>query len=79
MLERSPDKLALQLAHLFMDLPMMVLMALLIMRSRDTYAFNYPLTQNIALVPAFYWIGNPNNFSNNLNIYGGNLRAQFSL
>ena len=38
----------------------------------------YPLTQNIALVPAFYWIGNPNNFSNNPNIYVGNLRAQFS-
>ena len=38
----------------------------------------YPLTQNIALVPAFYWIGNPNNFSDNPNIYVGNLRAQFS-
>jgi len=38
----------------------------------------YPLTQNIALVPAFYWIGNANNFSNNPNIYVGNLRAQFS-
>jgi hypothetical protein len=38
----------------------------------------YPLSQNIALVPAFYWIGNPNNFSGNPNIYVGNLRAQFS-
>lgn len=38
----------------------------------------YPLSQNIALVPAFYWIGNPNNVSDNPNIYVGNLRAQFS-
>ncbi|WP_009633146.1 iron uptake porin [Synechocystis sp. PCC 7509] len=38
----------------------------------------YPLSQNIALVPAFYWIGNPNNFSGNPNIYVANLRAQFS-
>jgi Carbohydrate-selective porin, OprB family/S-layer homology domain len=38
----------------------------------------YPLTDNIALVPAFYFIGNPNNFSDNPNIYVGNLRVQFS-
>lgn len=38
----------------------------------------YPLTDNIALVPAFYLIGNPNNFSDNPNIYLGNLRAQFT-
>ncbi|MDY7013549.1 MAG: iron uptake porin, partial [Cyanobacteriota bacterium] len=38
----------------------------------------YPLTHNIALVPAFYWIGNPNNFSNNSDIYIGNFRVQFS-
>jgi hypothetical protein len=38
----------------------------------------YPLTNNIALVPAFYVIGNPNNFSNNPTVYVGNLRAQFS-
>jgi len=38
----------------------------------------YPLTNNIALVPAFYLIGNPNNFSDNPNIYVGNFRAQFS-
>lgn len=38
----------------------------------------YPLTNNIALVPAFYVIGNPNNFSDNPTIYVGNLRAQFS-
>lgn len=38
----------------------------------------YPLTDNIALVPAFYLIANPNNFSGNPNIYVANLRAQFS-
>lgn len=38
----------------------------------------YPLTNNIALVPAFYLIGNPNNFSDNFNIYVGNIRAQLS-
>jgi carbohydrate-selective porin OprB len=37
----------------------------------------YPLTDNIALVPAFYLITNPNNFSDNPIIYVGNLRAQF--
>jgi hypothetical protein len=39
--------------------------------------YYYPLTDNIALVPAFYLIANPNNFSDNPNIYVGNLRAQF--
>lgn len=38
----------------------------------------YPLTRNMAIVPAFYLIANPNNFSNNPTIYVGNLRAQFS-
>ncbi|HBB32400.1 MAG TPA: porin, partial [Cyanobacteria bacterium UBA9273] len=41
-------------------------------------AYFYPVTNNIALVPSFYLIGNPNNFSDNPNIYVGNLRAQFS-
>ncbi|MEC4984992.1 MAG: iron uptake porin [Oscillatoria sp. PMC 1068.18] len=40
--------------------------------------YYYPLTDNIALVPAFYFIGNANNFSDNPNIYIGNFRAQFS-
>ena len=40
--------------------------------------YHFPLTDNIALVPAFYLIGNPNNFSDNPTIYVGNLRAQFS-
>ncbi|MFP4007086.1 MAG: iron uptake porin, partial [Spirulinaceae cyanobacterium] len=38
----------------------------------------YPLSRNIALVPAFYMIGNANNFSDNPNIYVFNLRTQFS-
>lgn len=38
----------------------------------------YPLTNNIAIVPAFYLIANPNNFDDNPTIYVGNLRAQFS-
>ena len=40
--------------------------------------YYFPLTDNIALVPAFYLISNPNNFSDNPTIYVGNLRAQFS-
>lgn len=40
--------------------------------------YYYPITNNIALVPAFYLIGNPNNFDDNPTIYVGNLRAQFS-
>lgn len=38
----------------------------------------YPLTNNIAMVPAFYFICYANNFSNNPGIYVGNLRTQFS-
>ncbi|MEC4894748.1 MAG: iron uptake porin [Oscillatoria sp. PMC 1051.18] len=42
------------------------------------FTYYYPLTDKIAIVPAFYFIGNANNFSDNPNIYIGNLRAQFS-
>jgi len=38
----------------------------------------YPVNANIAIVPAFYVILNPNNFSDNSAIYVGNLRTQFS-
>ncbi len=38
----------------------------------------YPVTDNIALVPAFYVIFSPNNFGNNPNVYVWNLRTQFS-
>lgn len=38
----------------------------------------YPISDSLSVVPAVYWIGNPNNFSENPNIYVGNLRLQFS-
>ncbi|MEO1621607.1 MAG: iron uptake porin, partial [Cyanobacteria bacterium J06632_3] len=41
-------------------------------------AYRYPLTQNIALVPSFYWINNVNNFGDNPDIYVFNLQAQLS-
>jgi len=41
-------------------------------------SYFYPLTDNLALVPAFYAIFNANNFDSNPTIYVGNLRAQFS-
>ena len=40
-----------------------------------TYFF--PVNDNLALVPAFYLVANPNNFEDNPNIYVGNLRMQF--
>ena len=40
-------------------------------------SYHYPVNENIALVPAFYLIDNPNNFEDNPNIYVGNLRMQF--
>ncbi|XGV97522.1 MAG: iron uptake porin [Leptolyngbya sp. BL-A-14] len=41
-------------------------------------SYYYPLSDHLAIVPAFYAIFNPNNFGSNPNIYVGNLRAQFS-
>lgn len=41
-------------------------------------AYRYPLSQNIALVPSFYWIDNVNNFGDNPDIYVFNLQAQLS-
>ncbi|MDJ0511522.1 MAG: iron uptake porin [Crocosphaera sp.] len=40
--------------------------------------YYYPLNNNIALVPSFYLISKPNNFSQNPPIYVFNLRTQFS-
>ena len=40
-------------------------------------SYYYPVNDNIALVPAFYLVANPNNFEDNPNIYVGNLRMQF--
>lgn len=41
-------------------------------------SYFYPLSDNLALVPAFYAIFNANNFDSNPTIFVGNLRAQFS-
>lgn len=41
-------------------------------------AYSYPLNDNISLVPAFYAIINPNNYSSNPTVYVGNFRMQFS-
>lgn len=41
-------------------------------------SYYYPLTDNIALVPAFYAVFNPNNFGSNPDIYVFNMRTQFS-
>ncbi len=38
----------------------------------------YPINNNIAIVPSFYLIMKPNNFSGNGPIYVGNLRTQFT-
>ena len=40
--------------------------------------YYYPLSNNVAIVPAFYFIKNANNFGSNPNIYVGNLRLQFA-
>ncbi|NDJ18993.1 iron uptake porin [Myxacorys almedinensis] len=41
-------------------------------------SYFYPLSNNIAIVPAFYAIFNPNNFASNSTVYVGNIRTQFS-
>ncbi|MBD2121134.1 carbohydrate porin [Trichocoleus sp. FACHB-262] len=41
-------------------------------------SYYYPLTDNLAIAPAFHVISNPNNFDRNPGIYVGNLRAQFN-
>ncbi|MEM9980244.1 MAG: iron uptake porin [Cyanobacteria bacterium P01_D01_bin.2] len=41
-------------------------------------SYRYPLTNNIAIVPSVYWIGNANNFGDNSDIYVFNLQTQFS-
>ncbi|MGG6296536.1 iron uptake porin [Leptolyngbya sp. AN02str] len=40
--------------------------------------YYYPLTRNVALVPAFYAIWNANNFESNPAVYVGNLRMQLA-
>ncbi len=41
-------------------------------------AYYFPLTDNIAIIPSFFVIGNPNNFDDNPHIYTGTVRTQFS-
>ncbi len=40
--------------------------------------YSYPINDNISLVPSFYAIINPNNYSTNPTVFVGNLRMQFS-
>ena len=40
--------------------------------------YNFPLNDNISILPAFYFVSNPNNFEDNPDIYVGNVRMQFS-
>ncbi|GFE67579.1 conserved exported hypothetical protein [Chroococcus sp. FPU101] len=41
-------------------------------------SYFFPITKNIAVVPSFYTIFNPNNFDNNPTVFIGNLRTQFT-
>ena len=41
-------------------------------------SYYYPISKNIAIVPAIYAIFNPNSFSTNPSVFVGNLRTQFS-
>jgi len=41
-------------------------------------SYIYPISKNISLVPSFYTIFSPNNFSSNPTIFVGNLQAVFS-
>ena len=40
--------------------------------------YNFPVNDNISLLPAFYFVSNPKNFDDNPDIYVGNVRMQFS-
>lgn len=40
-------------------------------------SYYFPINRNIAVVPAFYAIFNPNNFDNNPTVFVGNIRTQF--
>jgi hypothetical protein len=42
------------------------------------WSYYYPLTNNIAIVPAFYTIINANSFDSNPTVFVGNLRMQFT-
>lgn len=46
-------------------------------QSEVELSYYYPLTANVAVVPAFYAIFNPNNFESNPTAYVANVRTQF--
>ena len=41
--------------------------------------YNFPLNDNLSILPAFYYINSPNNFEDNPDIFVGNMRMQFRL
>ena len=41
--------------------------------------YNFPLNDNLSILPAFYYVNSPNNFEDNPDIYVGNVRMQFRL
>jgi hypothetical protein len=41
-------------------------------------SYSYPVSDHVAIVPAFYAVFNANNFKDNPTVYVGNLRTQFS-
>jgi hypothetical protein len=47
-------------------------------QSQIEASYFYPITNNVAVVPSFYAIFKPNNFTSNPTVYVGNVRAQFS-
>lgn len=41
--------------------------------------YNFPVNDNLSILPAFYYVNNPNNFEDNPDIFVGNVRLQFRL
>ena len=41
--------------------------------------YNFPVNDNLSILPAFYYVNSPNNFEDNPDIYVGNVRMQFRL
>ena len=41
--------------------------------------YNFPVNDNLSILPAFYYVNSPNNFEDNPDIYVGNVRMQFKL
>lgn len=47
-------------------------------QSEFELSYYYPINDNLAIVPSFYMIIRPNNFSQNAPLYVGNVRTQFN-